>query len=133
VPVTTFIVDGRPSPKGSTRSFVARDGRVVTKSACRTLHAWERDVGLAARAARAPLAPAGQPVCVSVLFDLKRPRSAPDRPCPTVVPDLDKLVRGILDGLTGICYVDDSQVVEIYARKRFGVASSATITVRQEG
>lgn len=32
-------------------------------------------------------------------------------------PDLDKLVRGVLDALTGVCYVDDSQVVKIDAQK----------------
>jgi Holliday junction resolvase RusA-like endonuclease len=32
-------------------------------------------------------------------------------------PDLDKLVRGVLDALTGVCYVDDSQVTSLVASK----------------
>jgi len=32
-------------------------------------------------------------------------------------PDLDKLVRGVLDALTGVCYVDDSQVTTIECEK----------------
>jgi Holliday junction resolvase RusA-like endonuclease len=32
-------------------------------------------------------------------------------------PDLDKLVRGVLDALTGTCYVDDSQVTTLTASK----------------
>jgi Holliday junction resolvase RusA-like endonuclease len=32
-------------------------------------------------------------------------------------PDLDKLIRGVLDALTGVCYVDDSQVTFIEAQK----------------
>ena len=32
-------------------------------------------------------------------------------------PDLDKLVRGVLDALTGVCYRDDSQVVTLTAQK----------------
>jgi Holliday junction resolvase RusA-like endonuclease len=32
-------------------------------------------------------------------------------------PDLDKLVRGVLDALTTLCYVDDSQVVKLDAEK----------------
>jgi Holliday junction resolvase RusA-like endonuclease len=32
-------------------------------------------------------------------------------------PDLDKLVRAVLDALTGIAYLDDKQVVAINARR----------------
>jgi len=32
-------------------------------------------------------------------------------------PDLDKLIRGVLDALTKVCYLDDSQVVNIEAEK----------------
>jgi Holliday junction resolvase RusA-like endonuclease len=34
-------------------------------------------------------------------------------------PDLDKLVRAVLDALTGVCYLDDSQVTRIEAEKNF--------------
>ena len=33
------------------------------------------------------------------------------------MPDLDKLVRAVLDALTGVCYKDDSQVVYIETEK----------------
>ena len=33
--------------------------------------------------------------------------------------DLDKLVRSTLDGLTGVAYKDDSQVIRILASKRY--------------
>lgn len=36
----------------------------------------------------------------------------------TLRPDLDKLVRSVLDALTGIVYKDDSQVSELTASKR---------------
>jgi Holliday junction resolvase RusA-like endonuclease len=32
-------------------------------------------------------------------------------------PDLDKLIRAVMDALTGTCYLDDSQVVRIRASK----------------
>jgi Holliday junction resolvase RusA-like endonuclease len=32
-------------------------------------------------------------------------------------PDLDKLVRAVLDSLTGVCYEDDSQVIRLRASK----------------
>ena len=37
----------------------------------------------------------------------------------TKKPDIDKLVRLVLDALTGIAYVDDSQVVLLYAEKSY--------------
>jgi Holliday junction resolvase RusA-like endonuclease len=39
---------------------------------------------------------------------------------PTVPPDLDKLIRAVLDGLTGVAYKDDGQVVKITAVKIYG-------------
>ena len=34
--------------------------------------------------------------------------------------DVDNLVKTVMDSLNGICYIDDRQVIEIYARKFFG-------------
>jgi crossover junction endodeoxyribonuclease RusA len=68
------------------------------------------------------------PVRVEVDFFLPRPPSVKmsKRALPIVPPDLDKLARGCLDGIgqglngkvgDGIIYGDDSQVVELMARK----------------
>jgi Holliday junction resolvase RusA-like endonuclease len=38
-------------------------------------------------------------------------------------PDLDKLIRAILDGITGILIEDDSQVVNITATKQYAQAN----------
>ena len=34
--------------------------------------------------------------------------------------DLDNLLKAILDAMNGICFIDDSQIVELHARKCFG-------------
>lgn len=41
------------------------------------------------------------------------------RPLPIVPPDLDKLARGLLDGIgqSEVIWGDDSQVIELIARK----------------
>ena len=49
-------------------------------------------------------------------FRLKKPKTV-KRDFPTVAPDLDKLVRGVLDSLTACAYLDDSQVIDIKAKK----------------
>jgi len=41
---------------------------------------------------------------------------------PAGVPDLDKLCRAVLDGLTmGGAWKDDSQVINLHAVKKYGV------------
>ena len=46
-------------------------------------------------------------------------------------PDLDKLIRAVLDGLTGVAYVDDSQVILIQATKTYGINEGVWVTVEQ--
>ena len=43
-------------------------------------------------------------------------------PTPATRPDLDKLLRSVLDSMQGVALVDDSQVVTIRARKVYGDA-----------
>ncbi len=40
---------------------------------------------------------------------------------PEVRPDIDNIVKVVMDGLNGIAYEDDSQIVEITARKIYGL------------
>jgi Holliday junction resolvase RusA-like endonuclease len=66
-------------------------------------------------------------------FALKRPKTVP-RTLPSVRPDLTSLVRPAEDALTGIVWVDDSQVCEVRAQKRYvreGEAPGVTITVEE--
>ena len=57
-------------------------------------------------------------VTLRVVFQLARPASLPKRVTTHVTkPDLDKLVRSVGDSLSGVVYRDDSQVVQILARK----------------
>ena len=36
---------------------------------------------------------------------------------PTVKPDIDNIVKIVLDGLNGVAFTDDKQVIEIQAQK----------------
>jgi len=65
---------------------------------------------------------------------LPRPKSVrvADRALPIVPPDLDKLLRGCLDGVgqSGMIWGDDSQVVEIMARKLYDDERQMGATIR---
>jgi Holliday junction resolvase RusA-like endonuclease len=56
------------------------------------------------------------PLVVTAIFMLPKPASV-KRWRPSVKPDLDKLQRAVLDGMTGHVFVDDSRVVSIAAEK----------------
>lgn len=71
---------------------------------------------------------------VSITFLFVRPPSVSEkkRPLPSVMPDIDKLARAVLDGLTaGGVVTDDARVVDLHARKRYGTVARAEITVRE--
>jgi len=46
-------------------------------------------------------------------------------------PDLDNLVKKILDELIGVCYLDDSIVVSIMARKIYGTEGKTIINIKR--
>lgn len=49
----------------------------------------------------------------------------------TKKPDLDNIVKSILDALNGIAYEDDSQVSELIAKKRYGDEDRITIKLEE--
>lgn len=118
----TFKVFGLPQPKGSTRMLRTKKGKTVITSDNKQLRPWAADVALSAHAGGVKVIEKG-PVCVEVQFVLPRPRSAKKgQMFQAARPDLDKLLRAILDALTGVAYVDDGQVSVIRAVKRLALS-----------
>lgn len=117
-----FRVDGQPIPQGSMK--VIR-GHVIHSQGS-ALAAWRSAIALSARKAGA--FPVRDPITITMTFVFARPRTV-KRLEPTVPPDLDKLVRAVLDALTAIAYVDDGQVIEIYAKKMYGLTPGVKIQV----
>lgn len=92
------------------------------------LAVWRSTIGLVARAAHVKKIEG--PVTIELYFRLRKPRTV-KREYPTVPPDLDKLIRSVLDALTGIAYDDDSQVVEIQAHKSYGEDPGLDVTIQK--
>lgn len=114
-------VAGIPRPQGSMR-HVGRGRLVYSK----TLYQWRDTVRTAAEAAGWEPFDRDVAARLVAMFYLPRPKSisVAKRPLPTRAPDLDKLVRACCDAITdsGAAWVDDSQVVEITATKRYAEA-----------
>jgi crossover junction endodeoxyribonuclease RusA len=142
-----FVVLGRPQPKGSTVSFrSASTGRTVTRSSNPRLAGWERAVALAALEARVPML--SGPVEVEIYFRFARPADhyhklrkrgydiicgrAPFYAYVNKRNDLDKLLRATFDGMSGVCFKDDSQVVSVIARKVYALSQECAVIVVRE-
>ena len=126
----SFTVFGIPQTQGSMRSMRSNTtGRVVTLHAkSNALKAWRHAVGFEAKKAMEGGFAAPGPIAIAVDFYLPKPKRC-KRLLPHVKPDLDKLVRAIGDALAQVIYVDDGQIVELFARKLYGSPPRAEIMV----
>jgi len=111
--VIKFSVEGTPIQQGSMRHI--GQGRMIHNKAVE-LAAWRADIASAAKMAGCK--PILDPIAITMRFRVKRPKSV-KRDYPTVAPDLDKYIRGVNDGLTGVAFADDSQVIKITASKEY--------------
>jgi crossover junction endodeoxyribonuclease RusA len=123
--VIEFFVPGEPAPQGSWRHV----GNGVVIPASKKLGPWRKRVEATAREAWLGEEPLEGPIGVELSFLLPRPKhhykasgGVKDwaaRRDHVTRPDLDKLVRAVLDGITGIVIRDDSQVYHIEAEKSY--------------
>lgn len=132
-----IVVRGTPAPQGSKRALPAGGrpgGRPVIVEMSKAAGPWRQAVR--SETQRVIPAPLIGPVWVTIEFQLQRPRSAPKSVIrPIKRPDLDKLARAVLDGLTmGGAWLDDAQVISLLTTKVFAeTAPGCTITVADYG
>lgn len=138
--ITSFFVEGEPRPQGS-KTPVRRGNKIIliegTGKAPQLHKAWRAAVASAARRAAAEdgVQEIDYAVRVELQFVIPRPKSKHKRiKAVTVKPDIDKLSRSVLDGMTssqkepGLLLKDDSVVVEIEASKYYPEKDSDTPT-----
>jgi Holliday junction resolvase RusA-like endonuclease len=131
--ILSFTVKGTAAPQGSKNGFVSK-GRVVLVEASKNLKPWRDQVTyeawISAKEQGWVMMGKDQDAHISVLFRFAKPKSV-KRNKHTVRPDLDKLVRGILDGITqtNVIWADDSQVISIFIAKEYGAEAETLIEV----
>ena len=122
----SFICYSRAAPQGSKRHI---GGGVLIESSKRVKPFRSDLQGIAIEATPVDW-DLGLEYHLRVDFHFRRPKShltskgaltkaAPLFPTGRQIGDTDKLIRSVCDALTGICWYDDSQVVDISAKKRF--------------
>lgn len=125
-----FSVAGQPQTQGSKKAFMPKNSRfpVVVDDNKPQLRSWRSDVKAAAAEAWTGGIMDGD-ISLRLAFHLARPKAhyrangelKPNAPraCPKK-PDIDKLIRAVLDALTSVLWSDDSRVVRIEAEKLYG-------------
>lgn len=128
-----FVVPGKPQGKGRPR--FTRSGHAYTPEKTR---AYERQIADVARAAIGPQQPLDCALRLELLIVFAPPASWSKKrralalsgfARPMVKPDADNVVKAFGDALEGIVYVNDTQLVEIAARKVYGETDHVSVTV----
>ncbi len=136
----SYCIPGEPIPQGSMQGFVYRDKvtgkhRALVVPDNKRTKPWKKEASKCAAVAmrqaglREPF-PANCPVRVIVKFVFNKPASTKasvvDK---TTRPDIDKLLRALYDSLTGIVFVDDSQITGGGQDKLFGFPERTEVTL----
>jgi len=95
---------------------------------------FKRQFGLLAKAAMHGRGMLARPVEINMRFVYVPPKSWPgwkqvEANWKQSAPDLDNLVKSVLDAMSGIVFVDDAQVVSMTAQKYYGPAPLVVVTV----
>lgn len=131
-----FDVPGDPVPKGRPR--FARVGAGVRTFTPAKTQSYEQLVSLIARQAMRGRDPMTGPVQVTFSFGFPIPSSWPRKTreaaamgeiWPTTRCDIDNACKSVCDGMNGIVYKDDSQIVRLHAVKQYAIEPGCSVKV----
>ena len=137
--MVNFMVEGTPVPKGRPR--FARRGKFVSTYSPKTTVDYETKVAEAAQLAMGSSEPLETPVGAYIYITLPIPASYSKKrtqAClsgderPTKKSDIDNFCKAIFDGMNGIVFLDDSQVVSLHSTKVYGTIGMVEVMVKEE-
>ncbi len=117
-----FTVDGIPRPQGSKSCFCKNNKAILAEAGGNNHKKWRKTVSEKAYevAQESAWELLDGPIGVELQFRIDKPPSKPAwKEYDDVKPDLDKLIRAVLDSLTKTIIVNDSRVVRIFTEKRY--------------
>jgi Holliday junction resolvase RusA-like endonuclease len=136
--MTAFTVEGIPVGKG--RPKFARRGNFVTAYTPKKTVDYESTVKAAGQSAMGSSEPLETPISLYLYVRVPIPASYSKKAkeaClsglqkPTKKPDLDNILKAISDALNGICYKDDSQIVNIHVSKVYATVPGVDVCVKE--
>lgn len=133
-----FTIYGEPVPKGRPR-FSTRGKFPVAYTPEKTKN-YESDVGMMAKAAMGSSEPLEGALEAFIYVTFPVPASYSKKRTEaclsgaekhTKKPDLDNVVKAVLDGMSDIVFLSDSQITSIHATKVYDEVAKVEVVVRQ--
>ena len=136
--MTTFSVDVTPVPKGRAR-YVRRGNHITsyTPEKTRTYETLIKEAGVQAMGSSEPLE---TPVTLYLYIRMPIPKSYSKKrieAClsgfeqPIKKPDASNILKSVEDGLNGVIYKDDSQIINIHVTKVYSTQGGVDICVKE--
>lgn len=129
-----LTIDGVPVAKGRPRL-----GRYGTYTPKKTQE-YEEYVKMCWVAKYGAIQPAEQPLEVNIVFYMPIPKGYSKKQKAEILsgrlkhtkkPDIDNLIKSVLDALNGLAYADDSQIIKVTAVKRYAETGSTELTIKE--
>ena len=136
--MVTFKVDGVPVPKGRAR-YVRRGNHISTYTPEKT-RTYETLIKDAARQAMGGSEPLETPVSLYLYIRVPIPASATKKRLQAIAdgsekpikkPDASNILKSVEDGMNGVVYHDDSQIINIHVTKVFSSEPGVDICVKE--
>lgn len=133
-----FTIPGIPVGKGRPRA--ARRGKHITMYTPAKTVSYESTVALFASQAMGARSPLNGPVSADLIISLPVPASWSKKRTqaalsglehPAKKPDADNVIKGIFDGMNGIVWVDDVQVVALTAIKQYAQVPGVQVRITE--
>jgi Holliday junction resolvase RusA-like endonuclease len=133
-----FTIPGEPRGKGRPR-ITTRGGAFPRLHTDTKTANYESLVALAAAEARRGAPVLDEPLKLTVIVRLMPPQSASKKAraamlagltLPTRKPDLDNVVKCVLDGCNAVAFRDDALVVQIAARKVYAEEAGVDVLIK---
>ena len=137
--MVTYMVEGNPVGKGRPR--FAKRGKFVSTYTPTKTRDYESIIKDAAKQAMGSSEAVETPVTVAIYITVPIPSSYSKKrteAClsgserPTKKPDADNVFKSISDGMNGIVYKDDCQIVGINVKKVYSSVAGVDVMVREE-
>lgn len=136
--MVTFKVDATPIPKGRAR-YVRRGNHIstYTPEKTRTYEALIKEASIEAMGTSEPLE---TPVTLYLYIRVPIPKSHSKKKVeaclngldqPIKKPDASNILKSVEDGMNGIVYKDDSQIVNLHVTKVYSTLAGVDVCVKE--